>query len=154
MLKKDFLVLTEINVDLNTNYRFKQYNILYINSMEFIDENKLKNITYESYPFPHVVIDNFLKDDTINNVLLNINNLKDHEANVIFTDQYSPYEYNKYAFSKNYGEYLEKLFMELNSPEFIKHLENITGIKGLVSNDISLEGDVPHNTVWYPHISV
>ena len=41
--------------------------------MEFIDEEKLKNASYENYPFPHTIIDNFLKNDILDTLLLNIN---------------------------------------------------------------------------------
>lgn len=108
--------------------------------MEFIDEEKLKNASYENYPFPHTIIDNFLKNDILDTLLLNINNLKDEDAQWKFTDPLSPFEYNKYAFESNYGDYLTKLFTELNSPYFIKYLENITGIKELITNDITLRG--------------
>jgi|LauGreDrversion4_2_1035121.scaffolds.fasta_scaffold84504_2 Rps23 Pro-64 3,4-dihydroxylase Tpa1-like proline 4-hydroxylase len=108
--------------------------------MEFINESILENVKYETYPYPHVVIDNFLQNDKLNNILLNINNLKDNEANSIFTCPNSPYEFNKFAFSENYGDYLKQIFLELNSPKFIKYLENITGIEGLITNDINLQG--------------
>jgi len=108
--------------------------------MQFINEDNLKNVSYDNYPFPHTIIDNFLKTDVLDNVLLNINNLKDESANSKFINPTSPYEYNKYAFSSNYGDYLEKLFRELNSPEFIKYLEKITGIEKLITNNINLLG--------------
>jgi Rps23 Pro-64 3,4-dihydroxylase Tpa1-like proline 4-hydroxylase len=108
--------------------------------MHFINESKLQNITYEDYPFPHTIIDGFLNNDVLNDVLLNINNLNDKDTNDVYINPYSPFEYNKYAFSRNYGEYLKYLFMELNSPEFIQYLENITGIKGIITNDIELQG--------------
>ena len=108
--------------------------------MNFINEDNLINVRYENYPFPHTIIDNFLKNDVLDNVLLNINNLEDEDANSKFTNPMSPYEYNKYAFSSNYGDYLTKLFIELNSPEFIKYLEKITGIENIITNDIELQG--------------
>jgi hypothetical protein len=66
--------------------------------------------------------------------------LKDEDANDKFIDPTSPCEYNKYAFSLNYGAYLTNLFIALNSPDFIKYLEKITGIENLITNDISLKG--------------
>ena len=108
--------------------------------MNFINEDKLINVSCKNYPFPHTIIDNFLKNDVLDNVLLNINNLKDEDANDKFINPSSPYEYNKYGFCSNYGDYLEKIFIELNSPEFIKYLEKITGIENLITNDISLRG--------------
>ena len=108
--------------------------------MNFINEDHLRNVSYENYPFPHTIIDNFLKNDVLDNILLNINNLKDEDADSKFINPWSPYEYNKYAFSLNYGDYLEKLFIELNSTEFIKFLEKITGIENIITNDIALRG--------------
>lgn len=32
------------------------------------------------------------------------------------------------------------MFIELNSSEFIKYLEDITGINGIIANDITLQG--------------
>jgi hypothetical protein len=79
--------------------------------MHFINEDNLKNISYDNYPFPHTIVENFLKNDVLDNILLNINNLKDENANSKFINPSSPYEYNKYAFSSNYGDYLKKLFI-------------------------------------------
>jgi Rps23 Pro-64 3,4-dihydroxylase Tpa1-like proline 4-hydroxylase len=97
--------------------------------MEFVDECKLKNINYENYPYPHTIIDNFLKTDILNEVLSNINNLKDEDAveKCVFS--------KKYSFTENLSDYLKRLFVELNSPGFIKYLENITGIKDIISNE-------------------
>jgi len=108
--------------------------------MEFINEKVLENIKYENYPFPYTVIDNFIQTDKLDNILVHINNLKDNEAQSKFINPNSPYEFNKYAFNTNYGDYLKKIFIELNSAPFIKHLENITGIKELITNDIHLHG--------------
>lgn len=108
--------------------------------MEFVDENNLKNATYENYPFSHTVIDNFFKDDHLQEILLNINNLQDNDADCKFISPSSPFEYNKYAFTKDFNHYLNKLFIELNSDEFINYLEKITGINELIRNDTSLQG--------------
>jgi Rps23 Pro-64 3,4-dihydroxylase Tpa1-like proline 4-hydroxylase len=108
--------------------------------MEFINEANLETVTYENYPFPHTVIDNFLQSDKLDSILFHINKLSDDEAQMKFINPFSPFDYNKYAWNSNYGDYLEQVFVELNSPQFIKHLENITGIQGLITNDISLQG--------------
>ncbi len=108
--------------------------------MEFVNLSVFTDAKYETYPFPHTVIDNFLKEDKVLPILEQINQLKDNDAQSKFLIPNSPYEYNKYAFSENYGEYLKKVFTELNSPEFIQHLETLTGIKGLITNDIALNG--------------
>ena len=68
--------------------------------MNFINEDNLRNVSYDNYPFPHTIIDNFLKNDVLDNILLNINMLEDEDANSKFINPMSPYEYNKYAFIK------------------------------------------------------
>jgi Rps23 Pro-64 3,4-dihydroxylase Tpa1-like proline 4-hydroxylase len=112
--------------------------------MEFVDEDKLKTVNYENYPFPHTIIDNFLKDGMIDDVLSNINNLKDDDADSKFISKSSPFEYNKYAFTKTHSDCLNRLFVELNSPEFINYLENMTGIKDIIANDTTLLGGGIH----------
>ena len=79
--------------------------------MEFVDENKLKIANYENYPFHHTIIDNFLKDGILDNVLSNINNLKDDDADSKFISKSSPFEYNKYAFTKPNSDCLNRLFV-------------------------------------------
>lgn len=108
--------------------------------MDFVNEKVLENVKYEAYPYPHTIIDNFLKPEMLHDILASINNLQDHDAQDRFISKDSPNNHNKYAWNSNYGKYLERIFIELNSPEFIKHVENITGIKGLITNDIGLLG--------------
>ncbi len=103
--------------------------------------NRLKCI---SYPFPHVVIDEFLQSNTLPRILFEVNNLQDADAQSKFIDASSPYEFNKYAFNSNYGSYIRKLFVELNSPDFIKHIERITGVENIICKDISLHGNGIH----------
>jgi Rps23 Pro-64 3,4-dihydroxylase Tpa1-like proline 4-hydroxylase len=108
--------------------------------MEFVRESALENVTYETYPFPHTVIDNFFKTDKLEELLTNINSLKDEDAETKFINPYSQYEFNKLAYNTNYGDHLKKIFAELNSSEFIAKLENITGIKDIIRNDTTLIG--------------
>lgn len=103
--------------------------------------NRLKCI---SYPFPHVVIDEFLQSNTLPRILFEVNKLQDADAQSKFIDASSPYEFNKYAFNSNYGSYIRKLFVELNSPDFIKHIERITGVENIICKDISLHGNGIH----------
>lgn len=109
--------------------------------MEFVN---ITNNLYESYPFPHIIIDDFLKKDKLDELLSHINNLKNEDAQSKFINPGSLYEFNKYAFNTNYGDYIKKLFIELNSIEFIKYLEKLTGIEGLIANDITLRGAGVH----------
>ena len=108
--------------------------------MNFVNIEQFKKAQYENHPFPHVVIDNFFNNDKIDKVLQHINLLSNDTETDTLIDKRSPYEYNKIAWDKNYGEYLKNVFIELNSPEFIQQLEQLTDIKGLIANDITLRG--------------
>jgi Rps23 Pro-64 3,4-dihydroxylase Tpa1-like proline 4-hydroxylase len=108
--------------------------------MEFVNLSNMISAKYENYPYPHTIIENFLNEDKISEVLCEINKLKDEDADHTFLDPKNPFEYRKIAFSKNYGDLLKKLFVELNSVLFITFLENLTGIQNLIVNDITLAG--------------
>jgi Rps23 Pro-64 3,4-dihydroxylase Tpa1-like proline 4-hydroxylase len=109
--------------------------------LKFVNMEKLhKRLKCLPYPFSHVVVDDFLQSDTLSKILSEVNKLRDDDAQSKYIDASSPYEFNKYAFNSNYGPYLKQLFIELNSPEFIKHIERITGVNNIICNDISLHG--------------
>ena len=112
----------------------------------FVQMDKLRDsgLKYVSYPFPYVVIDDFLEKDRLPKILAEVNNLQDADAQSKFTDHDSPYQFNKYAFTANYGPYLKRLFVELNSPDFIKHIERITGVQNIICNELSLHGTGIH----------
>lgn len=123
-----------------------------MSKFDFINENIIKNAKYEYYPFPHVVIDNFFNEDKLNDILYHINNLKDENSSMIFKN--NEYEFNKYTFENNYGEYLKKIFKELNSIEFITFLENLSGIKELIKEDITLLGAGIHRIKNQGHLQL
>jgi Rps23 Pro-64 3,4-dihydroxylase Tpa1-like proline 4-hydroxylase len=111
------------------------------NPSKFVNMEKLHHrLKCGPYPFPHVVIDGFLQSDTLPRILSEVNKLQDADAQSKFIDASSPYEFNKYEFNSNYGSYLKKLFVELNSPDVIKHIERITGVENIICNDLSLHG--------------
>ena len=108
---------------------------------KFINMDKFNNrLKCIPYPFPHVVIDGFLQSETLPKILSEVNKLQDADAQSKYIDPSSPYEFNKYAFNSNYGSYLRQLFVELNSPDFIRHIERITGVKNIICNELSLHG--------------
>lgn len=112
---------------------------------KFVNMEKLHNrLKCVPYPFPHVVIDGFLQSDTLPKILSEVNELRDADAQFKYIDPSSPYEFNKYAFNSNYGPYLKQLFIELNRPEFIKHVERITGVNNIICNELSLHGSGIH----------
>ena len=94
----------------------------------FVNMEKLllKSITC---PFPHVVIDDFIDSDKLPKILDEVNKLQDAGGH----DTTSP-------LTSNYRTYLRRLFVELNSPDFIKYIEEITGVNNIICNDPSLYG--------------
>jgi hypothetical protein len=112
----------------------------------FVQMDKLRDsgLKCASYPFPHVVIDDFLEKDRLTKILAEVNKLQDADAQAKYIDPASPYEFNKYAFNAHYGPYLGRLFAELHSPDFIKHIERITGVQNIICNELSLHGTGIH----------
>jgi Rps23 Pro-64 3,4-dihydroxylase Tpa1-like proline 4-hydroxylase len=108
--------------------------------MEFVNSKVFENLEYDNYPFPHSIIDNFLKDEILEELLTNVNNLKDEDADSKYIFKKDLNQYSKYCFSKHNCDFINKLFIELNSDEFISHIEKLTGIKKLIRNDITLLG--------------
>lgn len=121
---------------IDTILQHLSYEYIFINNMENLNKNNC--ITY---PFPHVVIDNFLHTDKLTKILTEVKKIQDVDAQFKSVDSSCPNEFNKYVFNtSNYGSYLRQLFAELNSPEFIKHIEMITGVRNIICNDPSLYG--------------
>jgi Rps23 Pro-64 3,4-dihydroxylase Tpa1-like proline 4-hydroxylase len=94
-------------------------------------------------PFPFIVIDDFLKDGVLDDIKLSVNNLKTESANH-YLPQY--WEHNKYGFTKDFDECLQNIFARLNSDEFISYIEQLTGIKDIIRNDVTLAGAGVHRT--------
>jgi Rps23 Pro-64 3,4-dihydroxylase Tpa1-like proline 4-hydroxylase len=105
-----------------------------------------KEIMLDGYknnkPFCFSVIDNFLSEDKINGILNDVKNLEISKADYKFCD--ASWECNKYAFQKNFSENLQQVFEYFVSDEFIDHLEKLTGITGIIRNDLKLKGAGVH----------
>jgi len=95
-------------------------------------------------PFPFTYIDNFLKPEKIQLILDEVNNLKSDNADNKFINPYNFNEFNKFAFSFNFGKNVQKLFEELASDAFIDCIEKCTGISGIIRNDTRLFGAGVH----------
>jgi len=112
---------------------------------KFVNMEKIHNrLKCLPYPFSHVVIDDFLQSDRLPKILAEVNKLQDADAQSKVIDPLYPYEFNKYAFTSNYSPYIKQLFIELNSPDFIKHIERITGVNNIICNELSLHGTGIH----------
>jgi len=106
-----------------------------------ITENA-KNQLLEGYqqtnPFPFIIIDNFLNQDTLHSAKNYVDNLDINNADYKFYDP--TWEKNKYAFQKNYNDEITSIFTYLVSDEFITYVEKLTGITGIIRNDMKLQG--------------
>jgi len=111
-----------------------------------ISEEAIKQIQQgykESYPFPHIVIDNFLKPDCLVKVLKEINDLDSRNAYYQVHEK-NALEYKKFAFNANLGPMTAAVFKELTSDSFISSVEKLTGIKNIIRNDLTLKGAGVH----------
>ena len=80
-------------------------------------------------PYPHIVIDDFLPADVLNMCLKQFPSAPEKDAIVIDF----PQERLKSSFNPDYlTSEVRCLFYSFNSKPFIKFLENLTGIKGLI----------------------
>jgi len=104
----------------------------------------INSSNYESIPFPHIIIDNILTEKCLEKILIEVNNLNNTYADSVFCDSNSPYEFNKFAFNKNLPSNLKNLFIELTSKNFIQKLEKLTGINGIISDSLELQGAGVH----------
>lgn len=93
-------------------------------------------------PFNFAVIDNFLFDDKINEILYDVKKLETSKADYKFLDR--TWELNKYGFQTNFGSNLTSIFEYLVGDEFIDLLEKLTGITGIIRNDLKLKGAGVH----------
>ncbi len=89
--------------------------------------------------FPHIVFDNLINSKVLNKVSKEINN------SVSKAQPYYNYNVKKLAINrkKDFGKNTQKIIKYLNSRDFVKKLENLTGIKKLVA-DPKLEGGGIH----------
>jgi len=106
------------------------------------DLPNLKNRYQQATPFPHMITDHFLKEDTLRKGLAEFPAFgsKDWIHYVHFNER----KYGKtdrQSFSPTLGAIVD----ELNSPLFVRFLTDLTGIQGLFADE-SLEGGGLHQT--------
>jgi hypothetical protein len=108
--------------------------------MKFINES-ISKFVFETEPFKHVVIDNFLKEEYLEKILQDMDELTIDKSYYCGDENI---EKQKFAFNNDFNETLQDLFKELNCDEFINFLELKTCIRGIIRNNLDLSGAGVH----------
>ncbi|HEU0043882.1 2OG-Fe(II) oxygenase [Sphingomonas sp.] len=102
-------------------------------------------------PFPHIVIDDFLPASLLDKVLDHCERLRANEDAATFE---RPQEKFKTSYQPDgMDDALRQIFYSFNSKPFIKLMENITGIKGLIPDPYFLGAGI-HEIKQGGHLSV
>lgn len=102
-------------------------------------------------PFPHIVIDDFLPPELLDRVV-------EHCATIKANDEAQSFDRAQERFKTSYqpdglDDDVRQLFYSFNSKPFIKLMENITGIKGLIPDPYFLGAGI-HEIKQGGHLSV
>ena len=81
-------------------------------------------------PFPHVVIENFLPSDFLDNVVTDFDAIPENSWQVFKKDGYA-YKLEAREM-EDVGVHGREFFNQLNAPTFLRFLETLTGISGLI----------------------
>jgi len=108
----------------------------------------------ETYPFPHVVIDNFLEVDSLEKIVAEVKTMNSNDAYYKAVHRPNILEFNKFAFKYNFPPTIDKLFKELVSDSFIQSIERLTGIEPIIRNDLSLAGAGLHRICKEGYLSI
>lgn len=110
---------------------------------------KLKTTYQGAYPFPYVVIDNFLPEFVMSKCLEELQNHKEWGSNK--EKWVEPFQVNKF-YIPDYDDDIEDVKSKipitalildyLNTPEFLNHLEKLTGIEKLYRDPFLFGGGV------------
>jgi Rps23 Pro-64 3,4-dihydroxylase Tpa1-like proline 4-hydroxylase len=111
--------------------------ILNTKSIYSLEHSNYKN----QKPFSHIVIDNFLNDDTIELIMKFSKSLKleNCDTNRLPPNKNTQYKY-AYDNINSFPNEIKELFIFLNSKEFIAKIEKLTGITECVIGNHKLEG--------------
>lgn len=97
-------------------------------------------------PYPHIVIDNFLSSSVLDNVRANLppdDQPMRRRARTASLPDGRPAQLNKRSYSDIEVEYpVRELLWQLNSPPFLRWLEQVTGIPGLLPDPMFSGGGV------------
>ncbi|PSL29037.1 2OG-Fe(II) oxygenase [Chitinophaga ginsengisoli] len=108
--------------------------------------NQLPSLSDEyqgASPYPHIVLENFLNPDVLEACGQEFDKLNEDDGWI----NYVHYNENKAGLNKLdlLPASIKRTINELNSPEFLKFLSTLTGIKGLIKDDL-LEGGGIHQS--------
>jgi len=105
--------------------------------MKYVNVDNLNKYNWEKDPFGHIVIDNFLNEEYAHIILFEMEKLTPEKSYYYGNEEI---ENTKRAFNSNLGKFIDSLFDELCSDEFIDMIEKKTGITGIIRNNKNLEG--------------
>jgi hypothetical protein len=131
-MQLNFIIEPEIK-SLNLNGDSTQD--LLSNTDEYVDKYR------DNLPFPHLVLDGLFPNELLKDILNEVNNF-DHSAEKFF---YGSVLKNTTSELWKMGPTTRRFLLDLNSSEFCKYLEKLTGIVGLVP-DPYYEGGGLHET--------
>jgi Rps23 Pro-64 3,4-dihydroxylase Tpa1-like proline 4-hydroxylase len=108
----------------------------------------------ETYPFPHIVIDNFLEEESLKKIVEEVSALDSKDAYYKAVRKPNALEFNKFAFKSNLPPTVDQMFKELVSDSFVDSIEHLTGMKQIIRNDLSLAGAGVHRIHNHGYLAV
>ena len=102
-------------------------------------------------PYPHIVLENFLNPEALDECIAEFNKLNESDGWI----NYAHYNEKKKGLNKLdlLPEAIKGTINELNSPEFLKFLSTLTGIKDLQKDDF-LEGGGIHQSTKGGYLNI
>ena len=94
-------------------------------------------------PFPHIVLDNLFDTDTLRKISSEFSNMQEKMRGKANDTTLNKLSFRQPEKLELFGPLTKEFCQELNSLEFCKFLENLTGIENIKS-DPFLEGGGPH----------
>ncbi len=115
----------------------------YINE-KYLDTDSFKQKYARNDPFPHIVFDNFIDKNLIENIFLEFPNLEDLKGHITFQNQREIKLASRG--SRHLSPAAKLLLGYLNSDVFLKYLQSLTNIEETLVSDPYLEGGGYHET--------
>ncbi len=124
----------------------------FINFKSLIDrQNEIKSDYQSKKPFRYTMFENFFHDDKAEIVLQNYPDIKDGKWDgTTYLDQKNKFQKTK--FDEN--SVLDRIFKELNSPEFLKWLQEVTEVEDTLIGDSELFGGGLHQSINGAYLNV